>query len=131
MKLFIKIIGIFYLLSFTSLYANNDECQPQDLIINKSNLNNEIDQNTATDSSVFIYFDQSLSMQGYTKDQSGQKNLYINVIDDLQQIAENVGNKTYYHSFGKSILPIQENKISQVIKPIFYECTGSAQDCNN
>jgi hypothetical protein len=61
-------------------------------------------------------------MQGYTKDQSGQKNLYINVIDDLQQIAENVGNKTYYHSFGKSILPIQENKISQVIKPIFYEC---------
>ena len=130
MKLFIKIVGIFYLLSFTSLYAN-DECQPQDLIINKSDLNNDIDQNTATDSSVFIYFDQSLSMQGYTKDQSGQKNLYINVIDDLQQIAENVGNKTYYHSFGKSILPIQENKISQVIKPIFYECTGSAQDCNN
>ena len=70
-------------------------------------------------------------MQGYTKNQPGIKNLYVNVIDDLQQIAENVGSKTYYHSFGKSIVPIKENKISQVIKPSFYECTGSAADCNN
>ena len=30
-------------------------------------------------------------MQGYTKNQPGQNNLYVNVIDDLQQIAENVG----------------------------------------
>ena len=65
-------------------------------------------------------------MQGYTKNQPGHNNLYVNVIDDLQQIAENVGSKTYYHSFGKSIVPIKENKISQVIKPSFYECTGSA-----
>ena len=65
-------------------------------------------------------------MQGYTKDQPGVNNLYINVIDDLQQIAENVGNKTFYHEFGKSIKPIKENKISQVIKPIFYECTDAA-----
>ena len=70
-------------------------------------------------------------MQGYTKNQPGHNNLYVNVIDDLQQIAENVGSKTYYHSFGKSIVPIKENKISQVIKPSFYECTGSAADCNN
>ena len=60
----------------------------------------------------FVYFDQSLSMQGYTKDQPGQKNLYTNVIDDLQQLAENVGEKTFYHSFGKKIVPIKENKIS-------------------
>ena len=80
---------------------------------------------------VFIYFDKSLSMQGYTKDQPGINNLYINVIDDLQQIAENVGNKTFYHEFGKSIKPIKENKISQVIKPIFYECNDSASECNN
>ena len=70
-------------------------------------------------------------MQGYTKDQPGQNNLYVNVIDDLQQIAENVGSKTYYHSFGKTIKPIKENKISQVIKPGFYECTGAASECNN
>ena len=32
-------------------------------------------------------------MQGYTKDQPGTNNFYVNVIDDLQQIAENVGIK--------------------------------------
>ena len=40
-------------------------------------------------------------MKGYVNDQPGQKNLYVNVIDDLQQIAENVGSSTYYHAFGK------------------------------
>ena len=72
-----------------------------------------------------------LQLQGYTKDQPGQNNLYVNVIDDLQQIAENVGSKTYYHSFGKAIKPIKENKIAQVIKPGFYECTEAASECNN
>src|SRR6056300_447473 len=73
----------------------------------------------------------------YSKDECQPQDLTIkksnfnNEFDDLQQIAENIGNKTYYHSFGKTILPIKENKISQVIKPSFYECTGSAQDCNN
>ena len=50
---------------------------------------------------------ETASMQGYTKDQPVQNNLYVNVIDDLQQIAENVGSKTYYHSFGKTIKPIK------------------------
>ena len=70
-------------------------------------------------------------MQGYTIDQPGQENLYVNIIDDLQQIAENIGSKTYYHSFGRSIIPLKENKISQVIKPIFYKCKGPAVNCNN
>lgn len=130
MRISLKIL--IFLVTFNSLIINinADECPPE-FNVSKSSIINQSEEIKDSEGSVFIYFDQSLSMQGYTKDQPGQKNLYINVIDDLQQIAENVGNKTYYHSFGKSILPIQENKVSQVVKPLFYECTSSAQDCNN
>ena len=51
-------------------------------------------------------------------------------MDDLQQIAENIGSKTIYHSFGKIVKGIKENEISKIIKP-FYECKGSTTDCNN
>lgn len=130
MKSNILTILVILIISTFSIVEARENCAPEfDLakptsIIQQENMD-------STDKSVFIYFDQSLSMQGYTKNQPGIKNLYVNVIDDLQQIAENVGSKTYYHSFGKSIVPIKENKISQVIKPSFYECTGSAADCNN
>ena len=123
-------ILVILMISTFSIVEARENCAPE---FNLSKPTSIIQQENKdnTDKSVFIYFDQSLSMQGYTKNQPGHNNLYVNVIDDLQQIAENVGSKTYYHSFGKSIVPIKENKISQVIKPSFYECTGSAADCNN
>ena len=125
----LTILVILMISTFSTVEAR-ENCAPE---FNLSKPTSIIQQENGdnTDKSVFIYFDQSLSMQGYTKNQPGHNNLYVNVIDDLQQIAENVGSKTYYHSFGKSIVPIKENKISQVIKPSFYECTGSAADCNN
>ena len=118
-----------FLLVFYTPANAKDACYPE-FEISNSIISTQSNEDSG-DKSVFIYFDQSLSMQGYTKDQPGQNNLYVNVIDDLQQIAENVGSKTYYHSFGKIIKPIKENKISQVIKPGFYECTSSASECNN
>jgi hypothetical protein len=118
------------MISTFSIVEAKDNCAPEFNLAKPTSIIKQENKDN-TDKSVFIYFDQSLSMQGYTKNQPGIKNLYVNVIDDLQQIAENVGSKTYYHSFGKSIVPIKENKISQVIKPSFYECTGSAADCNN
>ena len=130
MKPNILTLLVILMISTFSIVEARDNCAPE---FNLSKPTSIIQQENkdSTDKSVFIYFDQSLSMQGYTKNQPGHNNLYVNVIDDLQQIAENVGSKTYYHSFGKSIVPIKENKISQVIKPSFYECTGSAADCNN
>ena len=122
------ILVILMISTFSAVEAK-DNCAPEFNLATPSSIIKQ--ENNNNDKSVFIYFDQSLSMQGYTKNQPGHNNLYVNVIDDLQQIAENVGSKTYYHSFGKSIVPIKENKISQVIKPSFYECTSSASDCNN
>lgn len=118
----------FFLFLFGISYAK-DDCNPEFQLAKFPSIGQV--ESESEDKPVFIYFDKSLSMQGYTKDQPGVNNLYINVIDDLQQIAENVGNKTFYHEFGKSIKPIKENKISQVIKPIFYECTDAASECNN
>jgi len=130
MKNYLRIFLLLFLFSHISIVEAKENCAPEFELAKPSSIIQSADTDSS-EKSVFIYFDQSLSMQGYTKDQPGQNNLYINVIDDLQQIAENVGTKTYYHSFGKSIVPIQENKISQVIKPSFYECTSSAADCNN
>ena len=123
-------ILVILMISTFSIVEAKDNCAPEFNLAKPTSIIQQ-ENKDSTDKSVFIYFDQSLSMQGYTKNQPGHNNLYVNVIDDLQQIAENVGSKTYYHSFGKSIVPIKENKISQVIKPSFYECTGSAADCNN
>jgi len=127
-KICVRLLVAFLLLFSTSVNAK-DTCYPE-FEISKFTTSSQSSEESE-DKSVFIYFDQSLSMQGYTKDQPGQNNLYVNVIDDLQQIAENVGSKTYYHSFGKTIKPIKENKIAQVIKPGFYECTAAASECNN
>jgi hypothetical protein len=124
----VKILMAF-LLVFSNSANAKDSCYPE-FEISKSTISSQSTEESG-DKSVFIYFDQSLSMQGYTKDQPGQNNLYVNVIDDLQQIAENVGSKTYYHRFGKEIRSIKENLISKVIKPGFYECTGAASECNN
>jgi|TARA_B100001964_G_scaffold111966_1_gene124922 hypothetical protein len=79
--------------------------------------------------SVHVFFDGSLSMQGFVTNQPGQKNLFVNVIDDLQQIAENVGNKTYYYRFGKTIKAMKEHEVVRVIKPSFYKCPAAATDC--
>ena len=103
-KIIVRLLMAFFLVFLTPLNAK-DTCYPE-FEISKSALSSETTEDSEN-KSVFIYFDQSLSMQGYTKDQPGQNNLYVNVIDDLQQIAENVGNKTYYHSFGKAIKPIK------------------------
>ena len=126
----VRFLSVFLIIFITSFSGHTkEECYPEFELANIPKISQSEDD--SGDKSVFIYFDQSLSMQGYTKDQPGINNLYVNVIDDLQQIAENVGKKTYYHSFGKIILPIKENKISQVIKPGFYDCTGATSECNN
>ena len=125
----VKILLVFFIAIY-SVSEAKENCQPE-FTLAKPSLNINTQDKEEDKKYTFVYFDQSLSMQGYTKDQPGQKNLYTNVIDDLQQLAENVGDETFYHSFGKKIEPIKESKISQVITPSFYECSGSSAECNN
>ena len=100
LKLFFVLLIFFY----SSGLSSDEYCRPKFEII--SDLK-EIKKKEDKKNPVFVYFDGSLSMQGFVKDQPGQKNLYRDVIDDLQQIYENVGSKTYYHKFGSTIEPIK------------------------
>ena len=70
-------------------------CQPELKLATYSET--QAETSSTEKNNVYVYFDGSLSMQGFVKDQPGQKNLYRDVIDDLQQISENVGKKTYFH----------------------------------
>ena len=119
---------VFLFLTSSLQSQTKGTCQPEvslDRYSEKQDLK-EIKKNT-----VFVFFDGSLSMQGFVNDQPGQKNLYRDVVDDLQQISENVGTKTFYHRFGSSIESIRENEIARVTKPTFYVCEQSQAKCNN
>ena len=73
-----KILGLLIFFLFIEVQAK-DNCTPDFELAKPTS----IIQSTNTDDnekSVFIYFDQSLSMQGYTKNQPGQNNLYVNEI---------------------------------------------------
>ncbi len=126
---FKRLFTYFFVFSFFLSSVNAKEsCQPD---LNLPTYSDEVTETTSEKDPVFVYFDGSLSMQGYTKDQPGQKNLYRDVIDDLQQISENVGNKTFYHKFGSKVEPIKENEIAKATKPGFYICKDSQAKCNN
>ena len=118
----------FFVIFFFNIAVAKDLCQPD---LNLPTYSDEDTESSSDKNPVFVYFDGSLSMQGYTKDQPGQKNLYRDVIDDLQQISENVGNKTFYHKFGSKVEPIKENEIAKATKPGFYICSDSQAKCNN
>ena len=128
-KILIKALVILVCLSFSTAQAKKF-CNPEDLSVSKPKIAVSSSDNEDK-GDVFIYFDQSLSMKGYVVEQPGNKNHYVNVIDDLQQIAENVGSSVYYHAFGREIKTLSESQISRVIRPGFYECTGAAVECNN
>ena len=127
---FLRFIGIFLGVTFiSSVVIAKEQCFPA-YSLPEAQINSS-QENSGDENPVFVYFDGSLSMKGYVVNQPGQKNLFISVIDDLQQIAENVGSKTYYHRFGNKVVPIKENEIARVIKPTFYECKGSVAECDN
>jgi len=128
---FSRFFTYFFIFSFFLSSVNAKElCQPNLNLPTYSEV--QIENGSAAEkNNVYVYFDGSLSMQGFTKDQPGQKNLYRDVIDDLQQISENIGSKTSYHKFGSSVVPIQENEIAKATKPGFYICSDSQAKCNN
>ena len=97
---------------FESAYAKKS-CNPEDLQIiappteENSNSNNEKNP-------VFVFFDGSLSMEGFVNKQQGQKNIYVDLMRDLTNVAENVGSKTLYFRFGKTSAGINESEIRRL-----------------
>ena len=128
-KILAQISIILIIFSFNSILAT-EKCSP-DLEMNKGNigLNSEIDSSEKGE--IFVFFDQSTTMKGFTVNQPGQENLYVNIVDDIQQIAENIGSDIIYQNFGNEINPMQDRDVAKVKTPKFYECSGSSVACNN
>ena len=127
-KIFFKFLIIFLSL-FSVVVQSAEKCEP-DFGINKSSLNQNMSKDMEK-GEVFVFFDQSTTMQGFTIDQPGQENLYVNIVDDIQQVAENIGTDTIYHNFGSDINPMTDREVAKVKTPKFYECSGSSVSCNN
>ena len=112
---------------FESAYAKQI-CNPEDLQIiappTEENSSSNNDKNP-----VFVFFDGSLSMEGFVHKRPGQKNIYVDLMGDLTNVAETVGSKTLYFRFGKTSAGINESEIRRVITPTFYKCPEGAADC--
>ena len=127
LTVYIIIILIHAFLYHGYAYAK-ERCFPDDLQIKALPSNNKTSSNNEKNP-VFVFFDGSLSMEGFVVNQPGQKNKYKELIFDLTNVAENVGSKTLYHRFGKTIQAIDEAEVSRVITPDFYRCPKGAAKC--
>mgnify|MGYP000052930525 CR=1 FL=1 len=130
MKKILTQISIILLALSVSSVQSAEKCSP-DFVMNKSILNQNNSNSLSEKGEVFVFFDQSTTMQGFTIDQPGQENLYVNIVDDIQQVAENIGSDTIYQNFGSDIKPMSDRDVAKVKTPKFYECSGSSVECNN
>ena len=128
-KIFTQISIILITLLITSVHSA-EKCEPE-FEINKSTLIQNDENSSSDKGEVFVFFDQSKTMQGFTIDQPGQENLYVNIVDDIQQISENIGSDIIYQNFGTEINPMEDRDVSKVKTKKFYECSGSSVACDN
>ena len=127
-ELFINFLIFTVLFSFT--YSESKETCIPDFVLDTPTINvtplNDTDKNP-----VYVLFDGSLSMQGFVNPSDQDTNLYVEVMDDLQQIAETIGNETYYLRFGRYVKSIRESEAARATDPSFYTCPQDPANCDN
>ena len=87
------------------------------------------EENENTKNKVYVWYDASLSMTGFTKSQSEGINLFGPLINELQRASQSLGTETSYNTFGSRFETIDEDRASLVTTAAFYTCTQSAQAC--
>ena len=126
-ELFINFLIFTVLFSFT--YSESKETCIPDFVLDTPTINvtplNDTDKNP-----VYVLFDGSLSMQGFVNPSDQDTNLYVEVMDDLQQIAETIGNEITYLRFGRFVKSISETEAALVTDPSFYRCFNKP-NCDN
>jgi hypothetical protein len=127
-NLFINFLIFSILFSFTYLQSK-ELCIPDfELDTPTVNVTPLID---ADKNPVYVLFDGSLSMKGFVNPSNQDTNLYVEVIDDLQQIAETIGNETHYLRFGRFVKSITESEAARATDPSFYTCPHNPANCDN
>jgi CRISPR/Cas system CMR-associated protein Cmr5 small subunit len=118
---------IYVLIFFFSTTSNSyAACQPK-FTLPEFPINNSSNQDLKN--KVYVWYDASLSMSGFTKSQTDEINLYGPVINSLQKASQSLGTETSYNTFGSRFQTIDENRASLVTTQEFYKCTQSAQAC--
>ena len=118
---------IYVLIFFFSTISNSyAACQPK-FTLPEFPINNSSNQDLKN--KVYVWYDASLSMSGFTKSQTDEINLYGPVINSLQKASQSLGTETSYNTFGSRFQTIDENRASLVTTQEFYKCTQSAQAC--
>ena len=87
------------------------------------------EENENSKNKVYVWYDASLSMSGFTKSQSEGVNLFGPLVNELQRASQSLGTETSYNTFGSRFETIDEDRASLVTTAAFYTCTQSAQAC--
>ena len=87
------------------------------------------EENENLKNKVYVWYDASLSMSGFTKSQSEGVNLFGPLVNELQRASQSLGTETSYNTFGSRFETINEDRASLVTTAAFYTCTQSAQAC--
>ena len=128
-KILTKILIILTFSSFCGLQAI-EPCAPE-FELTKGKINEISESDSSDKGEVFVFFDQTTSMGGFVMDQPDQENFYVKIVDDIQQLAENIGSNAIYQSFGTGINPMTDREVSRVKTPDFYKCRDTAVQCSN
>ena len=87
------------------------------------------EENDNAKNEVYVWYDASLSMSGFTKSQPDETNLFAPLVNVLQRASQSLGTETSYNTFGSRFETIDEDRASLVTTAAFYTCTQSAQAC--
>ena len=124
MKLIFKFLSIFFFFIFTTnafSVCEPDFKMPEIPLVSEENENSK--------NKVYVWYDASLSMSGFTKSQSEGVNLFGPLVNELQRASQSLGTETSYNTFGSRFETIDEDRASLVTTAAFYTCTQSAQAC--
>ena len=119
------LVLLLYILFFGSVNSA-DNCRPE---FQAPEIPTTISNNENLKNKVYVFYDGSLSMAGFTSSQADEINLFRPMINDLQQISQSLGTETVYNTFGSRFETIDENRASLVTTEEFYKCTQAAQTC--
>lgn len=83
-------------------------------------------QAAAARGAAVVYLDASVSMLGFV--QTHRDPQYADVILRLPEALEEVSAATTFNRFGKTIVPLQVEKLTEVLRPASYVCQPASRD---
>ena len=110
MKPKLKFLFVFIFLIFTTNAFS--VCEPEFKMPDIPLISEE---NENTKNKVYVWYDASLSMTGFTKSQSEGVNLFGPLVNELQRASQSLGTETLYNTFGSILSPALPSTRSLIV----------------